>query len=251
VSTRQHSSGNLTLDRICGVLEVYQAGAGYRFGMEALFLCGFARGPVERLVDLGTGSGIIPLVLARFGKARHAVGIEIQEGLADRARRSVKRNGLVGKIEILKADLRELKGVLPAGRFELVTCNPPYGKAGAGQLSPDNERALARHEILCTLSDAVAAAARLLAPRGRLAMVFPPARLPEAIALCAENGLRPTRLRLIQGRTSLPPKNVLLEATRGTRARLEIEPSLIIYGEDGEYTRDAKEMLYPAGNGFG
>jgi tRNA1Val (adenine37-N6)-methyltransferase len=238
-----------TRDAICGVLQVLQSASGYRFGMEAVFLCGFVRGRARRAVDLGTGSGVIPLMLARFGKADSVVGVEIQAQMADRARRSVLDNRLQSRIEILAADVRRLEGLLPRAAFDLVTANPPYGRAGAGKTPAGRERALARQEAHGTLEDFVSAAAWLLRPGGRLCLVFPPPRLPEALRHAEAHGLRPTRLRLIQGRVGLKPKNCLLESIRGGRAALSVEAPLIVEGPDGKTTPEAEAWLYPEGRG--
>jgi len=238
-----------TRDAICGVLQVLQSANGYRFGMEAVFLCGFVRGRARRAVDLGTGSGVIPLILTRFGKADSVVGVEIQAPMADRARRSVQGNRLQRRVEILTADVRRLDGLLPRAAFDLITANPPYARAGAGKTPRERERALARQEAHGTLEDFVAAAAWLLKPGGRLCLVFPPQRLPEALRFAEGHGLRPTRLRLIQGRTGLKPKTCLLEAVRGGRAALDVEAPLIVEGADGKTTPEADAWLYPEGRG--
>ncbi len=235
-----------TLDRICGQLEIYQARRGYRFGIEALLLAGFVRPGRRRLLDLGTGSGVLPLVLTHFGKVESAVGVEIQPALADRARRSVAHNGLAGRVEIVEADLRAPHDRLEPAGFDLVVCNPPYGRAGTGDRSPNREKALARHEVQVTLEDVVAAAARLVAVRGPFDAVVPPARLPELLALCADHDLRPARLRLAHGRAELGAKHCLVEAIRAGRMDLAVEPPLVIYDETGAYTSEVQEMLYPS-----
>jgi tRNA1Val (adenine37-N6)-methyltransferase len=237
--------GSETLDRICGEIEVYQATDGYRFGVETLLLAAFIPAGARRGVDLGTGAGVIPLVLTFFENVQAMTAIEIQPQLAQRARRSVAHNRLGEKISVIVADLRHLEDVLPARAFDLVVSNPPYGRGGSGHVNRHAERACARHEILCTLPDIVAAASRLLAPRGRFDIVLPPARLTELLRLCEDHRMCPTRLRLVQGRPELPPKVCLLEAVRDGRGRLKIEPTLILYGSDGRYTDEVQEMLYP------
>lgn len=236
-----------SLDTICGVLEVIQAKRGYRFGVESLLLPGFVNPGALEMVDLGCGSGVIPLVMVRFYGIQKAWGVEIQAGLADRARRSVERNGLLESIEIVEADLRALDRVLPAGKFELVVSNPPYRPAQTGQVSREEEKALGKHEIACSASDVVAAGARLLRPRGRLCLVFSSERLSELLSLLAGHGLKPARLRMVHGRVELPSKNCLVEAIRGGRGSMAVDPPLIVYDKSGEYTEEVKGMLYPAG----
>jgi tRNA1Val (adenine37-N6)-methyltransferase len=235
-----------TIDRICGDLEIVQSKDGYRFGMESLFLCGFVKGRFKRALDLGTGSGVIPLVLTRYGKVDSMVGVEIQPSLAGRAHRSVAKNKMSHCVEVIQADIRCLDGIFPPGGFELVVSNPPHGGRGTGHVNPNKEKAIGKHEITCTLSDVVSAAARLLGSKGSFDLVVPPRRLMEALRLCEEHRLRPKRLRMVHGRIDLKPKNCLLEAQKGRGANLEVEPPLIIYGTDGEYTEEARRMLYPS-----
>jgi len=239
-----------TLDVICGELAVFQAKRGYRFGVETLLLAGFIKSRASNVADLGTGSGIIPLVLTRFGKADKACGVELQPALADRARRSVRHNGLSDKIEIIEADLRALEATLPAASFDLVTANPPYSTASSGNHPALRERALAKHEITCTISDVTAAAARLLSPKGKFATVFPTSRLTELLACCKTAGLTPSRMRMIHGRIELAAKHCLLEATRGGRMGLSVESPLIVYVKSGGYTDEVNAMLYPSTTTF-
>jgi len=235
-----------TEDLICGELTVFQAKKGYRFGVESLLLPAFA-GAADSLVDLGTGSGIMAMVGVKFHGVKKAKGVEIQASLAERATRNVATNGLSKKIEILKADMRELDGVLPAGKFDLVVSNPPYRQVRSGHVSRGDERALGRHEVKCKLPDVVAAAARLLRPRGRFCMVYPVGRIPELFRVCEEHKLRPARLRMVYGRLELAPKNCLVEGVRNGRMNLGVEPPLIMYEKSGEYTDEVKGMLYPSG----
>ncbi len=239
-----------TLDRICGELEIFQARKGYRFGVETLLLAGFVQPGGKDLVDLGTGSGILPLVLTRFGKVERAVGVELQSAMAERARRSVDHNGLGERVTIVRADLRDLEGLGPEVKpsaFDRVVANPPYGRAGTGHENPDDEKARARHEVTVTLAQVVAAAARLCAVRGHFCAVVPAIRLVELLGLCEDAGLRPARMRLVHGRLDLPAKHCLVEAVRGGRMDLEVEPPLIVYGADGAYTDEVRGMLYPGG----
>lgn len=246
MATSPNAKTDETIDTICGVLEVIQARRGYRFGVESLLLPGFVKPGATELVDLGCGSGIIPLVMVRFYGIEKAWGVEIQPALADRARRSAELNRLAGRIEIVEADLKALDGVLPAGRFNLVVSNPPYRPAGNGQVSREEEKALGKHEIACSAPDVVAAAARLLRPRGRFSLVFSSERLPELMALLRGHGLMPSRLRMVHGKLELGSKNCLVEAIRGGKGSMAVEPPLIVYDNSGEYTEEVKGMLYPA-----
>lgn len=237
------------MDRICGLLEIYQARNGYRFGVEALLLTGFVDRPARRLVDLGTGSGVLPLVLVRFGKAETAVGVELQPALAERARRSVAHNGLQDRITILHADLRHLQDVLPAASCDLVVSNPPHQPPGNGRVSPNRERALARSEMSCRLEDVVAASRRLLEGGGRFVTIYPAARLAEVLEACQRQQLFPARLRLVHGRAELSCRHFLLECRQGARRQLRVEPPLLVYGSDGRYSEEVQKYLYPASDG--
>lgn len=240
------NDANETLDLICETLELFQSRRGYRFGIESLLLAGFAGRQCDHMLDLGTGSGILPLVMTRFYQVASAVGVELQSGLVDRARRSVAHNGLEDQIEIVQADLRDLADRLPPSYFDLVVVNPPYGRAGQGHLNPDDEKAVARHELRVTLAQVVAAAASHVRVRGTVAWVLPPGRLVELLDLCLKHDLCPARLRFTHGRLELPAKHCLLEAVRGGRMELEVLPPLIIYDDAGDYTPMTRSFLYPA-----
>ncbi len=238
-------SCNETLDLICRKFEVYQASKGYRFGLESVLLAWFVQKGAETVVDLGCGSGIISLLMVGFDRAVHAIGIEIQSTLAERARRSVAHNGLSDRIDILNADLKQLHEVLPAGAFEQVVSNPPYRPVNSGNINQDVEKALGKHEILCALSDVVASAARLLRPRGRFSVVIPPHRLPEYFHACRQNRLNPSRLRMIHGRKELGAKNCLVESIRSGKGAMHIDPPMIVYDNTGCYSKEVKAILYP------
>lgn len=234
-----------TVDRVCGALEVFQAVDGYRFGMEALFLCGFVKGRASRVLDLGTGSGVIPLVLLWSGKADRAVGIEIQPAMCERARRSAKKNRLSGRMVVVEGDLRSFSPRNEGERFDLVAANPPFYPVGRGRSCRDEERALAREERLATLDDFIEAASRALLPRGRLAIVFPPRRIEQALCACRSRRLSPARLRFVHPRPDLPPRHVLLEARLGTRSALDVEAPLFIEDLSGQKTPEYQAFMYP------
>jgi len=236
-----------SLDLICGRLEILQAERGYRFGVETLLLAGFVSPGAREMVDLGTGSGVIPMVLAAFGRVERAVGVEVQKNLASRARRSVAANDLHDRVEIIEADLRELQGRLPPSHFDLVTANPPHTRVGSGQRSASDEKAIAKQEIMCTLEDVVAAGSRLLASRASFVIVYPTGRLSELLAACRAHKLTPARLRMIHGRQDLAAKHCLLEASKSGRMSLTVEPPLIVYEKKDRYSEEVKAMLYPLG----
>ncbi len=215
------------------------------FGMDAVLLCGFAKDrirPNARVLDLGTGTGIIPLLLAGRTKASHLTGLEILEDSADMARRSVALNGLQGKIDILKGDIKEAGGLFAAASFDVVTSNPPYMIRQHGLANPEEPKAVARHEILCTLEDVVHAAAKLLVCKGSFFMVHRPFRLAEIMVTLERCGLEPKRMQLVYPFADKEPNMVLLQAVRGAKPRLQVEKPLVIYERPGVYTEEIERI---------
>ena len=220
-----------TLDELhLGGLRLLQAKKGYRFSLDPLLLCGFARvGEGEAVADLGTGAGVIPLVLARTTAAGRLVGIEIQPGLAERAWRSAALNDLAQRVEILQADLRELGALLPPHSFDVVLTNPPFRRGGTGRLAPEAERAAARHELAGGLEAFLAAAVRLLRNGGRFYIVYLAERLAELLAAMRALRLEPKRLRCVHSRVGEGAQMVLVEGRKGGGEGLVIAPPLHVY----------------------
>ena len=206
------------------------------FGMDAVLLSGFARAQKgDRVLDMGTGTGIIPILMEAKTEAAHLVGLEIQAESADMARRSVALNGLEQKIEIVTGDIKEADRLFRAASFDVVTCNPPYMIGQHGLQNPDAPKAIARHEVLCTLEDVVAAAARVLRPGGHFYMVHRPFRLAEIITRMTACGLEPKRMQLVYPYVDKEPNMVLMEGVRGGKPRMTVEKPLIVYRAPGEY----------------
>ena len=206
------------------------------FGMDAVLLSGFADAGVgEKVLDLGTGTGIIPILMEAKTKAAHLTGLEIQKESTDMARRSVLLNHLEDKIDIVTGDIKEADTLFAAASFDVITCNPPYMIGQHGLVNPDAPKAIARHEVLCTLQDVVRTAARLLKPGGHFYMVHRPFRLAEIMTTLSEYKLEPKRMRLVYPYVDKEPNMVLLAATRGGRPRMQVEKPLIVYQEPGVY----------------
>lgn len=206
------------------------------FGMDAVLLSGFARaGEGDRVLDLGTGTGIIPILMEAKTRAAHLTGLEIQEESADMAMRSVALNNLQDKIAIVQGDLREAGTLFGAASFDVVTCNPPYMTSNHGLQNPEAPKAIARHEILCTLEDVISQAAGLLKPGGNFFLVHRPFRLAEIMVLLHEYKLEPKRMQLVYPFVDKEPNMVLIEANRGGRPRITVERPLIVYKEPGIY----------------
>lgn len=213
------------------------------FGMDAVLLSGFAKaGKGSRVLDLGTGTGIIPILMEAKTKALHLTGLEIQEESADMARRSVQLNGLTGKIDIVTGDIKEAGRLFPAASFDVVTCNPPYMIEQHGLTNPDAPKAIARHELLCTLEDVLQAASVLLKPGGHFYMVHRPFRLAEILTGCVQHKLEPKRMQLVYPYVDKEPNMVLLEAVRGGRPRMTVEKPLIVYQAPGVYTPEIYDI---------
>lgn len=206
------------------------------FGMDAVLLSGFTRvKDGAEVLDLGTGTGIIPILLEAKTGAAHLTGLEIQEDSADMARRSVCLNGLENKIDIVTGDIKEAGERFGAASFDVITCNPPYMIGEHGLKNPEDAKAIARHEILCTLEDVAAQTARLLKPGGGFFMVHRPFRLAEIIVVLQKYKLEPKRMQLVYPFVDKEPNMVLIEARRGGRPRMTVEKPLIIYRKPGEY----------------
>lgn len=213
------------------------------FGMDAVLLSGFARAKEgDRVLDLGTGTGIIPILMEAKTCAAHLSGLEIQPDSADMARRSVKLNGLEEKIEIVTGDIKEAVSLFGPASFDVVTCNPPYMTEHHGLTNPGAPKAIARHELLCTLEDVISQAGRLLKPGGNFYMIHRPFRLADIFVLLRQYKIEPKRMKLVYPFVDKEPNMVLIEANRGGRPRMTVEKPLIVYKEPGVYTDEIYEV---------
>ena len=219
--------------------EIIQHPGKFCFGMDAVLLSNFARVKKgERVLDLGTGTGIIPILLAAKTEGERFVGLEIQEESADMARRSVAHNFLGDRVEIVDGDIKEAATIFGAASFDVITTNPPYMIGQHGISNPSDTKAIARHEVLCTLDDILRESARILKPKGRFYMVHRPFRLAEILSKMVEVGIEPKRMRLVHPFIDKEPNMVLIEGLRGGNSRMTIEKPLIVYKEVGVYTDD-------------
>lgn len=223
--------------------QIIQNPEKFCFGMDAVLLSGFARVKKnECVLDIGTGTGIIPILLEAKTQGRHFTGLEIQAESADMAKRSVAMNGLQEKIEIVTGDIREAGELFDAASFDVITSNPPYMINSHGLKNPEAEKAIARHEILCTLDDVVREGSRMLKDGGRFYLVHRPFRLVEIFACLTTYGLEPKRMKLVYPYVDKEPNMVLIEALRGGRSRLAIEKPLIVFEAQGKYTAEITEL---------
>ena len=223
--------------------EIIQSPGRFCFGMDAVLLSSYAKIRNRELaLDLGTGTGILPILLEAKNEGEHYTGLEIQEESADMARRSVSHNGLEDKIDIVTGDIKEASGIFGAASFHVITTNPPYMIGEHGLKNEKEALYIARHEALCTLDDILRESARLLKPKGRFYMVHRPFRLPEILAKMSAYGIEPNRMRLVYPYIDKEPNMVLLEGLRGGRPRMQVEPPLIVYQKDGEYTEELMKI---------
>lgn len=233
-----------TLDGLFqGRLRILQKRGGYRFSMDPVLLVYFAgklRG--RRVLDLGTGCGLIPMVLAYKGNASEAFGLELQEELVEMARRSVQLNALQEKVRILQGDFRRIREIFQPQSFEHVFSNPPYHDPAQGRRSPQREKALSRHEQEGSIEELVEAAKYVLSTKGRLWLTYSPSRLSRLLTALETGGFAPRKLRFVHGRADLPARMCLVEAVRGGKGGLCIEPPLLLYKQARQYTRELQEV---------
>ncbi len=213
------------------------------FGMDGVLLSGFARVMSgEKVLDLGTGTGIVPILLEAKTEGMHFTGLEIQEESADMARRSVAMNRLEDKIDIVIGDIKEASALFGLASFDVVTSNPPYMNHGHGLVNPGDAKAIARHEVLCTLEDVIREAGRLLKPGGRFYLVHRPFRLVEIMNRLTSHKLEPKRMKLVHPYLCKEPNMVLLECVKGGGSMLKVEAPLIVYREPGVYTDEIYDI---------
>lgn len=226
-----------------GNLRIIQRTDAFRFGTDAVLLSAFASPRRrDRVCDLGTGTGVIPLLLYARENTVTADAVEIQPDMAAMAARSMELNGLQEKIRVLAGDLRQIRTLLPHARYDLVTCNPPYGKAGGTLLNPDAGKRLARHEESCEIGDVTRAAAWLLHGGGRLCCVFPAARMLELLDAMRQSRLEPKRLRLVHSGVAKAAHLCLVEGMLYARPGLRVEAPLVIFDENGQYTPELRRI---------
>ena len=217
-----------------GGLELIQDPKKFCFGVDAVFLSDFVRiRPGENVLDLGTGNGIIPVLLSAKTEARHITGLEIQADTAEMARRSVAHNHLEDRIDIVTGDIKEAAELFKPAFFDVITTNPPYMLADHGMRNPDDAKAIARHEVLCSLDDILRESMRLMQDKSRFYMIHRPFRLTEIMIKMHQYKIEPKRIRFVHPYIDKEPTMVLIEGVRGAKPRVTVEPPLIIYDRNG------------------
>lgn len=224
-------------------LMIIQNPKWFCFGMDAVLLSSFANVPEgKKVLDLGCGNGIIPILLSAKTKTEHIEGLEIQADIADMARRSVKYNKLESRVHITTGDIKEAAEIFGAASFDVVTTNPPYMSEFSGLTNPMGHKAIARHELKCTLEDVLKASAKLLKPGGHFFMVHRPSRLGEIMSKMTACRIEPKRMQLVYPYVDKEPNMVLIEGARGGRPRMTVEKPLIVYQEPGKYTDEIYDI---------
>jgi len=217
-----------------GGLELIQDPKKFCFGVDAVFLSDFVRiRPGENVLDLGTGNGIIPVLLSAKTEARHITGLEIQADTAEMARRSVAHNHLEDRIDIVTGDIKEAAELFKPAFFDVITTNPPYMLADHGMRNPDDAKAIARHEVLCSLDDILRESMRLMQDKSRFYMIHRPFRLTEIMIKMHQYKIEPKKIRFVHPYIDKEPAMVLIEGVRGAKPRVTVEPPLIIYDRNG------------------
>ncbi len=222
---------------------IYQDPSRFCFGVDATFLAWFSKVKEgERVLDLCSGTGIVPILMDARNACGDYTGIEILPGMADMANESARLNGISDRVRFLQGDLRRTETLVKKGSFDVVTVNPPYMPAGTGLVNPDDEKAIARHEVLCTLDDVIRASSTALKSKGRLYMVHRPARLPGILKLMKEYRLSPSRLAFVHSYEDKEASLLLIAAIKGGKSLLKVEPPIVIYKEPHVYTEQVKRI---------
>jgi tRNA1Val (adenine37-N6)-methyltransferase len=225
-----------------GRLKIRQKKEGYRFSIDALLLSHFAEPrPKDRVIDLGTGCGVIPLILIFRRKAEAVIGVEVQPSLAELARQNVSLNRFSSKIEIWERDFKDLAG--ERGIFDCVLCNPPYRRMGSGRVNPQEEKALARHEINATLEDVLRAAHHLLKNKGRFCSIYPASRTADLFQGLRRFHLEPKRVQFVHSRSQEDARLVLMEALKEGKTQIKVLSPFILYDSQNQYTVQGRELF--------
>jgi len=224
-------------------LKIIQNKNSFKFGIDAVLLSDFAKEIHKNatIIDLGTGSGIIPILLSAKISVNKIIGIEIQEKMCDMAKRSILLNQLQDKIEIMQEDLKEITNKIKSNSIDTIVTNPPYQKVNTGLIRELEEINIARHEIKCTIEDICEISNKLLKDNGEIYMVHRPERLSDIIYSMKKNNMEPKKLRLVQPSANNKPNLILIKAVKNAKPFLHIQKPLIVY-ENGKYTDEILEI---------
>jgi len=229
-----------------GLIRVKQSRGGYRFSLDAVVLAHHAiPHSREKVLDLGTGCGIIPLILAYRQPHLDIYGVEVQTELAELAAINVRENQLQDRITVFCTDMKLLRPAMTAGPVDLVVCNPPFRRRESGRINPDLQRAVARHEIKAKLGDIIQTSYRMLRTAGRLVIIYTAGRLTDILCRMRSDGIEPKFIRMIHSRQDTEAALILIEGVKSGRPDLKIGPPLIIYDKNNNYTDEVELMFRP------
>jgi tRNA1Val (adenine37-N6)-methyltransferase len=227
-----------------GRLSLYQYRDGYRFSIDSVLLGAFAR---ERLrgsiADLGTGSGVLPVILARSGDVSALTGLEIQTELAELAQKNIELHKLQDRVCIEQADIKEIRSLKQSETFDTAVANPPFYQLGSGRINPGSQDAGARHELLATLQDFISAAAYLIKNGGKFCAIFPAERSTDLLCTMRENRIEPKLIRYVHSRTGEPATMLLVEGIKNAGSQTTILPPLFIYADGQQYSAEVKKIF--------
>ena len=249
MTSRHGKAGRIDSDETAdalfqGKLKLYQSRSGYRFSLDAVLLARFATvKPGEQAADLGTGNGVIPLILVYLNPSLSVTGVETQQSMAERARKNVQLNGFEKQITILYGDVRAIDSIAARQSHEVVVCNPPYRKPTSGRVSPNAEKQIARHEIKGSLDDFLRAGDYLLPVKGRMAVIYQAAHCLDLLEAMRKVGIEPKRLRMVHSYADAEASLVLAEGMKGGKSALKVLSPLVIYERDQKYTFEVQSML--------
>ena len=234
---------NERLDDLQNGYEIIQNPEYFCFGMDAILLSHYVNMMGDkRVLDLGSGNGIIPVMLAALTKSTYIRGLEIQPYNVDLASRSIEHNNIIDRAQVIQGDIRDASKLFEASSFDIVVTNPPYMKSVAGVKNESDARTIARHEVLCSLEDVISAASAVLKTNGRFYMVHRPLRLVEIFSLMRNYHLEPKRMQLVYPYVDKEPNMVLIEGIKGAKPEMRVDKPLIVYKQGGEYTQQLLDI---------
>lgn len=221
-------------------LKIIQNKDGFCFGIDSILLSDFASEIKKegKVIDLGTGTGIIGIMLCAKTELSKMIGVEVQKEVYDMAKRSIKLNNLQDKFEIINDNIKNLENILEIGTFDAVVTNPPYKKIGTGLINENEKKLISRHEITANLEDFIKMSAKLLKDKGNFYMVHRPDRLVDIIELLRKYKLEPKKIRFVEPSIGKEANLLLIKATKNARPFLKVEKPLYVYKENGEYTEE-------------
>lgn len=227
-----------------GEIKLWQHRSGYRFSVDSVLLAYFASiRSGDRVMDLGTGNGIIPMMLAYLYGSISIAAVEVQQGMARRAEKNARLNGFDDRISITCIDVKDVPSNFAPGSFDVVICNPPYRRVSSGRMSPQSEKQIARHETKATLDDFLTGAVFLLASKGRFACIYLAERCVDLLATMRSVGIEPKRLQIVHPFIGSDAHMVLVEGVKAARTTLQVLPPLVIYDQPKQYSREVADML--------